>query len=166
MLSQRCELEAMEGRFGTARKSVQRVKELYSELGLRLWAAGFAQNAETIEMLAGDPSAAEREFRSGYESLARMNEKPYLSTVAGQLSHALFEQGRYQEAEELAQESEEAAAEDDLITHVIWRRARAKIAATKGHTERQKRGGEKRSHWPPRLTGLTSRATPRWTLLP
>ena len=51
-----------------------------------------------VEMLAGDPAAAEREIRPECEMLEGMGETYFLSTMAAMLARAVQEQGRDEEA--------------------------------------------------------------------
>ena len=120
---------------GTVRRSaelVTRSRAMYEDLGLRLRGAFVAESAGGIQMLAGDPVAAEREFRTCLDELAEMGEQGIQSTVAAALAHALIEQGRLDEAEESVSASELAGAEDDVSTKVLDRSARARIQAGRG----------------------------------
>jgi tetratricopeptide (TPR) repeat protein len=76
--------------------------------------------------------AAEREFRAGFEAAVEIGEQGFQSTVAAALAHALLEQGRLDEAEEMVTASELAGAEDDVSTQVLGRSARARIRAARG----------------------------------
>jgi predicted ATPase/class 3 adenylate cyclase len=125
-------LEALRGRFERARALAAEAKEIYAELGLELWVAGMANAWGPIELLAGDPAAAEHELRQGYEGLERFGEKSYLSTVAGHLARALYEQGRDEEAVRYAGICAEAADADDLASQLLWRATRAKVLARRG----------------------------------
>ena len=51
-----------------------------------------------VELLAGNPDAAERSLRQGYAALEEMGEKAVLSTTAAFLGQALVAQGRVDEA--------------------------------------------------------------------
>lgn len=94
-----------------------------------------------VEMLAGDPSAAERELRADYEALEAMGDKNYLSTTAALLAQALHELGRDDEAERFTRISEQTSAPDDVNSEVEWRCARAKILASRGeHAEAESLG--------------------------
>ena len=57
-------------------------------------ASAVAQYAGLVEMLAGDPAAAERELRTGMDELERMGEQGVLASVAASLARAVYEQGR------------------------------------------------------------------------
>ena len=115
----------------------------FEELGLTLSVA-VSHAAATVELLAGDPVAAERSLRGGYSVLEEMGERAELSTTAAFLAQVLLAQRRDEDAERFADLSEELAPADDLITQVMWRGVRARIVAGRGHTdegERLARGG-------------------------
>ncbi len=128
----RSALEAMLGRFREARAMVARARAIYSDLGLKVMGANLAQDAGYVEMLAGDPVAAEREFRRGFSGLLEMDEKGFLSTVAGQLARALCAQDRYEDAQRFTEISEEAASSDDITSQMLWRTARGLVLARRG----------------------------------
>jgi ATP/maltotriose-dependent transcriptional regulator MalT len=88
-----------------------------------------------VEMLAGQPQAAEERLRTGYKRLEKMGEKALLATTAAMLAQAVYEQGRHDEAEELCRASEGAAASNDLAAQVTWRGVRAKLRAERGRTD-------------------------------
>jgi len=123
---------AMLGDFVRARQLAKEARALLEDLGLRLEWGGMAQGFFFVEMLAGDPGAAERELRRGYEILHGLGEKSYLSTLAAMLAHALYAQGRYEEAEQFSRISGEAAGAEDLTSNILWRSARAKVLARRG----------------------------------
>jgi class 3 adenylate cyclase/tetratricopeptide (TPR) repeat protein len=122
-------LRAMRGDFEPARALYAEARVIYDELGLNSLRAMRSLVPAGIEMLAGDPIAAERELRWGYDMLTALGERGVRSTLAAFLAEALYAQGRLNEAEQLTSTSEESAAEDDLVTQVVWRTARAKVLA-------------------------------------
>ncbi len=128
-------LSAMAGRFDEALGLLERDREILEDLGLRVAAASAAEIAGSVELLRGDPVAAERELRRGYEAFEKMGELANLSTLAAMLAQALYAQGRDEEALRLTETSEAAAAEEDLHTQVQWRAARAKVLARAGQLE-------------------------------
>jgi class 3 adenylate cyclase/tetratricopeptide (TPR) repeat protein len=144
-------VRAMQGRFEEGRALVRRSKDLLLDLGLRLRAGFTSEAAGFLEMLAGDPAAAERELREGYEEIERLGERGYLSTVAATLAHVVWAQGRLDEADALSRTAEEVGAEDDLSTQVLWRSARAKVHASRGASE----GAEALARDAVRLAGTT-----------
>jgi tetratricopeptide (TPR) repeat protein len=127
-------LRAMQGEIEPARELYGRARSILDDQGDQVQAATASIDSAAVEMLAGDPVAAERELRGDYETLGRMGEKLYLPTVAALLAQAVYAQGRYDEADELARVAEELAPEDDVDAQALWRCVRAKVAARKGTT--------------------------------
>jgi class 3 adenylate cyclase/tetratricopeptide (TPR) repeat protein len=125
-------LEARRGRFDEARRLERRSEELHRELGLNVSLAGVGMYSGTIELLAGDPEAAERELRPTLEALEQLGDRGGLSTAAALLAEALSEQGRDDDANRYTVVAEDAAAPDDLASQVIWRAVRAKLLARRG----------------------------------
>ncbi|MGE5459831.1 MAG: ATP-binding protein [Solirubrobacterales bacterium] len=125
-------VRAMEGRFDEARELARRARSTLEDLGLRLRASWVSETAGAIEMLAGDPVAAERELRQGFDVAVELGEQGFRSTVAAALSHALIAQARLEEADRFARESELSAADDDIASQVLWRSARARILGASG----------------------------------
>jgi len=123
------------GRSSEARELFHRAKEIIDDLGLPIVAAGASQERFDIEMLAGDPEAAEVELRGACETLEQLGEKGFLSTRAGLLAHALCAQGRYEEAVPFFEVTVEAGSEDDQSTQALWRSARAKVLAQQGDVD-------------------------------
>ncbi|MEK6276290.1 MAG: AAA family ATPase [Actinomycetota bacterium] len=129
-------LHAMRGDFDEARRLWATAQKLYEVLGLMFRRAARSYIPASIESLAGDYHAAERELRWGYETLERMAERSLRATIAAFLAETVYQQGRYDEAERFTEISEELAAADDLVPHVLWRSVRAKIFARRGEPER------------------------------
>jgi predicted ATPase len=122
-------LKALRGDFDEARELRPRATAILQDLGLDLWIAGWANAWGPIELLAGEPEAAEELLRSGYEELERLGEKSYRSTMAGSLAEALYQQGRYEEAARFAIVCAELAGKDDLGSQIPWRMTKAKLLA-------------------------------------
>jgi predicted ATPase/class 3 adenylate cyclase len=130
------ELEAGLGRFAAARDLIARAKSLIDEVALPVWRAGpLAQFAGLVELWAGDPAAADRALRSGYEQLSRIGEMAWLPTVADILAEALYEQGRFEEAEAITRVSAEVAGTEDLYSQVLRRTVQARILARQDRDE-------------------------------
>jgi hypothetical protein len=134
--------EAMCGRAARARELCSRGREIFDELGLRATAAGSTQVAGVVELLAGDPAAAEAQLRWGYEALIEMGETSLAPTSAALLAEALLRRRRYQEGHRFTELSEATAAEDDLASQILWRTARAKILVATGERTRAVRPAE------------------------
>ncbi len=125
-------LQAMQGDFDRARDLYTHARLMLADLGRSVVAASTSQQSCEVEMLAGDPAAAERELRRDFAELLEMGEKYFLSTAAGELARAVYAQGRYAEAEELTLLAEELSADDDLHSQAVWRAVRAKVLARRG----------------------------------
>jgi tetratricopeptide (TPR) repeat protein len=122
-------LYALGGDFERARESYRRARAVLEDLGTNVLAASLSLDSHAVELLAGDPAAAERELRRDYEALDRMGEKYLLSTIAGLLAHAVCRQGRYDEANTLCTITASVAAVDDPQSQALWRSVRAKVLA-------------------------------------
>jgi DNA-binding SARP family transcriptional activator len=125
-------LEAMRGRVTEARAETARGRSLLHELGLDMTAAVTAQESFLIEMLAEDPAAAERELRGAWQTLERMSERFFLSSIVARLAHVVSAQDRHDEAEQLSARSQALAADDDLDAQIWWRLGRANALAAAG----------------------------------
>jgi tetratricopeptide (TPR) repeat protein len=90
------------GRFDDARRTITRSIEMYKTLGSFLEAGASTMNAGSIELLAGDPVAAEDVLRRGLDELAAADERSYRAAVTVYLAEAAHERGRYGEAVEHA----------------------------------------------------------------
>jgi tetratricopeptide (TPR) repeat protein len=128
-------LEAMLGEFDLARELLARGRQTLAELGLTMLVAMTAQEANYVEVLAGDPAASARILRESYAQLEPMGERAYLSTAAALLTHALCALGELDEAERFSRVSEDASAPEDLFSQVLWRSGRAKIRARRGELD-------------------------------
>ncbi len=129
-------VRAMEGKFDEARELAGRARAILEELGFRVRASWVSETEGSIEMLAGDPVAAERAWRSGFDAAVEFGEQGFQPTVAALLAHALVAQDRLEEADRFTTLSEASAAGDDVASQVLWRTARALILAASGkHSE-------------------------------
>ena len=124
-------LHAMEGRFDEARSLLATSDAAFEELGLSLNSA-VSHHKALVELLAGDPVAAERCLRKGFDALEGMGDRALLSTTAAFLGQALLAQEREEEAERFADLSAALTAEDDVLTHALWRGVKAALLARRG----------------------------------
>ena len=113
----------------------------------RFHAALTSLDSGAVEMLAGDPFAAERELRMDYETLTEMGERDYMPTTAALLAEALYEQGRFDDAEAFAGISESFAASEDITSQFLWRCVRAKVAAQRGEAAAEKLRDNQKLMW-------------------
>jgi DNA-binding SARP family transcriptional activator/tetratricopeptide (TPR) repeat protein len=123
---------AMQGRLEEAHELLKRWRRGVTEFGDSIWL--FAINFGLV-VFRMDPVAAEQELRPGYEALGRLGEKSHFSSVCGLLARAVCAQGRYDEAERLTRESEEAARPNDIHSHILWRTTRSQVFAQRGELE-------------------------------
>jgi tetratricopeptide (TPR) repeat protein len=125
-------LHAMQGRFEQARELYRRGQRIIAELGPSLTVAAASLESSRVEMLAGDPAAAERELRRDYSTLEAVNERYYRSSIACLLGHTLWALGRFDEASTFIDIAQHLADPDDVFTQVFWRTGRAKLWARAG----------------------------------
>ena len=128
-------LRAMNGDFDTAREMCLRGRAVLRDLGPGVRTASASTDLAAVELLAGDPAAAERELRPDCEMLEKMGETYFMSTMAVLLATAVRQQGRDDEALELTRLAERSAAADDIDAQVLWRAVRAPILARAGAIE-------------------------------
>jgi class 3 adenylate cyclase/tetratricopeptide (TPR) repeat protein len=123
-------LVAIQGRKAEARKLLARGRGVMELVGGWVWLhpVYFAFSA----LCEGEPIAAEHELRPGYEALTRIGEKSHLSSLATVLAQAVYAQGRYEEAAELAQQAREASRPYDVHCQTISRTVNAKVLARRG----------------------------------
>ncbi len=128
-------LEAMRGDFEEARALNLSGGSMVEDLGAVVPLAAYRIWMGEVEMLAGEPGAAETQRRQAFETLDALGERGVLSTVAAYLAETLYALERDDEAVRFTEVSEEAAALDDLTSQVLWRSARAKVIARQGPNE-------------------------------
>jgi len=122
-------LYAYAGRFADARAADARYQSMFSG------PLDMAKNATVggqVELIAGNPAAAERIFTHACQALRAMGEHGYLSSELTQLAEALYEQGHLGEIQQLTEEAEAAAAPGDVDAQARWRAAKAKLLARQG----------------------------------
>jgi class 3 adenylate cyclase/tetratricopeptide (TPR) repeat protein len=130
-------LYTMRGDIDEARRLIDESLETYEELGLPLpLGAALGFESATVHWAAGDLAAAERDLRRGVEFLRSMDEKAVWSTLTARLAEILIRQEKDErEAEALLRASEEAAAQDDWVTHQAVKEARALLLSRRGEFE-------------------------------
>jgi ATP/maltotriose-dependent transcriptional regulator MalT len=133
-LCARAQLEAMRGSFDEARALYVRARTVLTDVGGSVLGASTALDSSTVEMLAGDYAAAERDLRRDAELLEEMGERYLLSTMEGVRAQALIALGRPDEAAEACDRAEAAAAEDDIESQVLVRSVRAELHLHRGRT--------------------------------
>jgi class 3 adenylate cyclase/tetratricopeptide (TPR) repeat protein len=123
---------AYAGRLADARAAITRIQSVHDRSAAKIrWAMG-ATSAGHVEQIAGDAAAAEHHLREAYQIYRAIGEQGYLGTVAGVLAEALYAQGRLEEARQMTEEVQAAAAPGDIDAQARWRSVRAKVLARRG----------------------------------
>jgi predicted ATPase/DNA-binding SARP family transcriptional activator len=101
LLKPLCVLYAYLGRAADARAAIGRSQSIFTSFGAQLALAESAVPATLVGLIAGDPVAAERYARQGYEAFRAMGGHGiYLVDLAYLLAKALYEQRRFDEAQQ------------------------------------------------------------------
>jgi len=132
----RAGLIAMRGDFDEARRLYAEGKAITEELG-RLAESAFAvQEGWYIEMLARDFRRAEELTRAEYERLLAADSRGLLGITRDMLALAVCAQGRFEEADVLARETQrQPMTPDDILGQNVWRRVRARVHSARGEHE-------------------------------
>jgi class 3 adenylate cyclase/tetratricopeptide (TPR) repeat protein len=125
-------LEAMRGRPEAARGILSGCRAVLEELGLTLELHETAVHAGMVEILAGDPSAAERWLRAARDGFAALGVDRGAAWASALLARALVDQGRDEEAL-AATVVAEGRGGGDRRTTIVWLCARARALARRGH---------------------------------
>ena len=128
-------LELLRGRPDKARSMLADARQVVAELGLRHGLLETELFAGYIELMVGEPIAAEPHFRNALEGLDALGVGVDAGQAAALLARSVLAQGRVDEADLYATESERLAGHN-LKTAIAWRAVRAEIlAAQNQHDE-------------------------------
>jgi tetratricopeptide (TPR) repeat protein len=125
-------LLAHQGRVEEGRALLEEARQIFAELGHREGLAILPFSTGRIELIEGDPVAAERALRSGVELMEEMGDRSRAASLVPLLADALTDQGRIDEAEELLERAREAAPEDDPNAEAFRRTAEARVLVRRG----------------------------------
>ena len=125
-------LEAMRGSFGRARELYAKARATLEDLGESVLAASTSLESASVELLAGDAAAAERELRRDYDQLQRMGANYLLATTAALLAQTVAAQGRDAEAEEVLASAAQLADEDDVESGALLACVRSCLLTRRG----------------------------------
>ena len=130
-------VSALQGRFEEARLLQAEFHLAHEERGNLLeLGSNLSQNSVALELLAGDPAAAAAFAERGCRILEDAGERAWLSTGSCWYALALYELGRFDEAEDWARKGLELGDSEDVITQTLARQALAKVLARRRqHTE-------------------------------
>ena len=130
MLKPLCVLYAHVGRDADARAAIARSQSIFTGFGAKLALQESAVPAAIVGLIIGDPAVAERYARQGYEACRAMGQRGgYVVDLAVLLAEALYEQGRFDEAQQLI---DQANAEPSSATVSTTRLTEAKLLARRG----------------------------------
>ena len=93
LLKPLCMLYAHVGRVADARAAIDRSQSIFASLGARLARAESAVPAGMVGIITGDPVAAERYVRQGYEACRAIRDAGYSSKSSPLISPDLVPQG-------------------------------------------------------------------------
>jgi class 3 adenylate cyclase/tetratricopeptide (TPR) repeat protein len=122
-------LHAMAGSFEDAREFSVRSRSIFADLGVRQGLASQRTYAATVELLADDAVAAERELSGASNGM--LEDLPRTFHTNALLAEALYRQGRYQEARRYSAEVRRAS-EDNLYAQTAWYLLTARLRARDG----------------------------------
>lgn len=135
---------AMQGHARAAREHVNVAQTIFEDLGLRFHLAAYVALVRAqVEMLAGDPAAAQLALRPGIEFLQAAGSTGSLADRAAFMSRILYRQGHYDEALAFVDMADRSAAQGDMQPQLWFRGIRAKVLARRGIFEEAERAGRK-----------------------
>ena len=112
LLKPLCILYAYLGRAADARAALARSRAIFAGFGAKFALAESGIPAGVMEQALAAPAAAERYLREARAALRAMSERRYLVAVTTGLAGALYAQGRFDEAQQLADEAQAADVPD------------------------------------------------------
>jgi tetratricopeptide (TPR) repeat protein len=113
-------LHAMKGEVERARELCSNARQVYSDAGLRMTAATFAQGGAEIAFRAGDLHGEEAVLRDSLEVLEGIGDHGFYSTQVLWLAECLYRAGKEDtEIEDWCVKARETTAADDLI-NFVW----------------------------------------------
>ena len=127
-------LELLRGRPDKARKMLADARTVVADLGLRHGLMETELFAGIIESMEGDAVAAEPHFRTALDGFRALGVGADAGQAAALLARMVLAQGRIDEADRYAAESERLAGRN-LKTAIAWRAVRAEILAAQGQHE-------------------------------
>ena len=137
-LESRANLEAMLGRFDVARVLLEKATASAQELGREvLIDTHLRVTGGDVELLAGEPRAAENLLRLSCERLEQIGELGFLASASSSLVEAVLAQDRTEEALQLSNRwrPEDLTVPEDVDAQVAWRRVRAIALARLGQLD-------------------------------
>jgi class 3 adenylate cyclase/tetratricopeptide (TPR) repeat protein len=122
-------IRGVSGELSDARLELEEARRTYHELGLETLRSGTAMACALVELHAGDPVLAEEILREGDAVLEAAGEKGFRCTLLAYLGEALYQQGRYEEAERVVAESEAISSPEDAVNLLLLATLKARLFA-------------------------------------
>ena len=130
-------LFAMQGRLEEAEDMIESSKTIMESLGEYIHIVHFWWGF--VFLWKGDPTTAELELHGPYEALKNVQEKSHFSSLSHAYAAVAYALGRYDDAERLTHECEEASRTNDVHSQILWRAIRAKVYARRGRFDEAER---------------------------
>jgi predicted ATPase len=123
-------LYAYSGRFADARAAIDRSQSIFAGFGAQFMLAESAVPASLVGLITADPVAAERYSRAGLEVFRSMGHGGgWVVSLACLLADALYDQGRFDDAQQMLDQAR-AASHPDMLD-ATWL-TQAKLLARRG----------------------------------
>ena len=122
-------LQGVGGEVKRARLELEEARRTYGELGLEYLRASTVTACAEVELHGGDAVIAEKLLREGNAVLEAAGEEGVRSTILAQLGEALYDQGRYEEAERVVAESEAISSPEDAADLLALATLKARLSA-------------------------------------
>jgi len=120
------------GRVEEGRALLEEARQIFAELGHREGLSLLPFATGRIELIEGDPVAAERELRAGVELMEEIGDRSRAASLVPLLADALTDQNRIDEAEQLLKMAREYAPKDDPNAEAFRRAAEARVLVRRG----------------------------------
>jgi tetratricopeptide (TPR) repeat protein len=125
-------LAMLAGRFGEARRLIQRDCQQLEALGQRVIESSAGMDLARVELAAGDPAAARAVLLEADAMLAESGERGHRSSMQALLAVAHEQLGEREAAVAAMELAETLSGKDDLINFVITYPVRARLALADG----------------------------------
>jgi class 3 adenylate cyclase/tetratricopeptide (TPR) repeat protein len=126
---------ALEGREEEARELLEQSRAIFTELGLKGALGTLPFSTGPFELRAGNPAAAEAEFRAGLELFLAIGERARASSLAALVALALLDQERLADAEAYIEVASQALGTQDANGQAHFNMAKARLLVRRGQTE-------------------------------
>ena len=132
ILTVQATLLAMQGRAEEAHATASRARPMLEDMGGVMKVMALGSRIGLMHEVLGELEEAVALMRPATETLDRLGEKSYFSTLAPQMARVQALLGRLDEAEDFAVRGREASPADDWASQICWREALALVAAFRG----------------------------------